>query len=379
MFAAIRLFSAIGAFSAPAGGSALSELLTRDGIAERILALELSHISARASESDEPFYASLFPVPEAGENESAPEPEPEAKSKFNPKFNPGSAAPLPEDALPIPPRRAAPPTLPLPTPASTESAPAYSENGGAAGNIIVRNNSGLEFDTSKLLSEPYEIKLTPGEPSVLIVHTHGSEAYTRAPGETYEESDTYRTEDKEYSIIRVGDELAAALAELGVSAVHDREIYDYPSYAGAYGRSLEATKRSLEKYPSIRLVIDLHRDAIASPDGSQFKTIADINGELCSQIMLVVGTNGSGLQHPGWRDNMKLALRLQNEMNGRFPTLARPITAAKYRYNQHLTPGSLIVEVGAAGNTLSESLSAVRHFAEVYAAVIEGSSTPPRS
>ena len=87
--------------------------------------------------------------------------------------------------------------------------------------------------------------------------------------------------------------------------------------------------------------------------------------------MLVVGTNAA-LEHPNWEQNMKLALRVQHEMNRSYPTLARPVGASQYRYNQHMTTGSLIVEVGAAGNTLSESVEAVRYFADSYANVILG-------
>lgn len=240
----------------------------------------------------------------------------------------------------------------------------------SADGIIIKNNSGLDIDAAALLQEPLDITLATDAPSVLIIHTHGSEAYTKGPGETYEESDPYRTENKEFSIIRVGDELAEALAERGIGVIHDRTLYDYPSYAGAYGRSLSAATQHLSDYPSISLVIDLHRDAMETSDGGQFKTIAEINSERCSQVMLVVGTNGSGLNHPQWRENLKLALRLEHEMNRMYPTLARPITLAEHRYNQHLTNGSLIVEIGASGNTLSESITAANYFAEVYSAVV---------
>jgi stage II sporulation protein P len=354
--AVLRLLAAAGS------GGALAEFLAREGTAELILGMELPHTAPGAPAR--PFYAAFLP------GYAAPPPAPDASGSFS-----GDSGPLPEDSPPliIGPHRAVPhPAAEPPGEPPEGENSGYSESGGSSeGGIAVRNNSGLDFDLRELLSEPLGIKLKPGEPSVLIIHTHSSEAYTRSPGETYEESDRYRTEDKEHSIIRVGDELASALSGLGLRVVHDRELYDYPSYAGSYGRSLEASKRYLEKYPSIALVIDLHRDAIAAADGSQYKTIADIDGELCSQIMLVVGTDGTGLNHPGWRENLKFALRLQGGMNRSFPTLARPVTVAKHRYNQHLTPGSLIVEVGAAGNTLSESITAVRFFAETYAAVVK--------
>ncbi|NLB30024.1 MAG: stage II sporulation protein P, partial [Clostridiales bacterium] len=237
--------------------------------------------------------------------------------------------------------------------------------------IIMQNTSGLEIDIERLMSEPLEIVLAEEGPQVLVIHTHGSEAYTQVPGEEYEESDPYRTQNKSRSIISVGDVLAEELSARGISVIHDRGTYDYPSYADSYNRTLAAIQGYLEKYPSISLVIDIHRDA-SPATGDQFKTIAEIDGSLCSQIKLVVGTNGAGLTHPNWEQNMKLALRLQYEMNRSYPTLARPVGASEYRYNQHATAGSLLVEVGAAGNTFSESVDAVRYFADAYANVILG-------
>jgi stage II sporulation protein P len=236
--------------------------------------------------------------------------------------------------------------------------------------ITLRNNSGLDIDADALLKEPLHVELAAEGPQVLIIHTHSSEAYTPAtPGE-YEMTDAYRTEDKAHNIIRVGDVLAEELAAQGLTVIHDRGVYDYPSYTGSYARTLEAVKKYLAEYPSITLVIDLHRDSIAGADGSELKTIADINGNRCSQVMLVVGTNGSGLDHPNWKNNMKFALRLEYAMNQMYPSLSRPITISAYRYNQHLTPYYLIVEDGASGNTLAESETAIRYFAKVYAKVV---------
>ncbi|MDR2501626.1 MAG: stage II sporulation protein P [Oscillospiraceae bacterium] len=236
--------------------------------------------------------------------------------------------------------------------------------------ITIRNKDSVPADIDAVLKTPLDVELKIGGPSVLIIHTHGSESYSMdAPGE-YEMTDNYRTEDKEHNIVRIGDVLAEELARRGISVIHDRGLYDYPSYTGAYGRMLEVAKDYLKKYPTITMVLDLHRDAITAADGTQFKTIADINGDRCSQILFVVGSNGSGLEHPEWRKNLNFALRLTSEMNRSYPSLSRAVTISKYRYNQHLTPLSLIVEVGTAGNTLSESERAIKYFAEVYANVV---------
>lgn len=238
--------------------------------------------------------------------------------------------------------------------------------------IAVNNRTDYTFNTSDLLKEPLNIKLSGKNPSVLIIHTHSSEAYMPDGNDKYEPSDPYRTEDKKYSIIRVGDELANEFTKYGITFIHDRNIYDYPSYQGAYNRSYDAIQSYLKKYPSIKIVIDMHRDAIEAADGSVYKTIAQIGKTTCSQVLMVIGTNASGLVHPNWRENFKLALHIQKEMNTLYPSLAKPIELSQYRYNQQATPGSMIVEIGCTGNTLQESLTAVRYFADAASKVLNG-------
>ena len=229
------------------------------------------------------------------------------------------------------------------------------------GGLQLKNETGYAVDAEQILAEGPRVRLPAEGPQILIVHTHGSEAYTPAGLDRYEANDANRTEDTHCNVIRVGDELAARLEEQGLRVLHDREIYDYPSYTGSYGRSAEAVERYLEEYPDIAVVIDLHRDALGE-NGVVYKTMAEEEGTVASQIMLLVGTDASGLEHPGWRENLALALYLQNAVNTACPTLMRPIALVPQRYNQQLTPGSLIIEVGSSGNTLQEALAAIRLF-----------------
>ena len=196
---------------------------------------------------------------------------------------------------------------------------------------------------------------------ILIIHTHASEAYTQAGIDRYSPSDTARTEDTQFNVVRIGDELSDILSAAGLNVIHDRGIYDYPSYTGSYTRAGEAIEQYLQSCPGIRIVLDIHRDALGS-NGVVYKTMAEEEGTVASQIMLLVGTDESGLEHPYWRSNLALALYLQNAVNSAFPTLMRPVALVPQRYNQQLTPGSLIVEVGSSGNTLREALTAVRLF-----------------
>lgn len=235
-----------------------------------------------------------------------------------------------------------------------------------SGGLSIKNETSYDIDVSGMLADGSQVKLPDGEPQILIVHTHSSEAYTPAGLDRYEASDTNRTEDKEYNIVRVGDELTALFQQAGLNVIHDREIYDYPSYTGSYERSGAAVQSYLEQYPSIAVVIDMHRDALGA-NGVVYKTMAEESGVCASQVMLLVGTDDSGLYHPNWRSNLSLALYLQNAVSAVHPTLMRPVALVQQRYNQHLTGGSLILEVGSSGNTLQEALAAIRLFADAAA------------
>jgi len=239
-----------------------------------------------------------------------------------------------------------------------------------ASNIEFDNDAGVYIDADALLNAPLNFTVEPDEPTVLIVHTHGSEAYTPAGDDMYTESDPFRTENKAYNVVRVGDELEAELESYGISVIHDTTLHDYPSYNGSYNRAFETIANYIDEYPSIRIVIDLHRDAIENYDGTPHRTAAQIDGETCSQLLFVMGTNASGLDHPVWQENMKLAIKLQYAMNSLFPGLAKPICVSQYRYNQHMTSGSMILEVGCTGNTLQESVASMKYFAAAMAQVV---------
>jgi stage II sporulation protein P len=257
-------------------------------------------------------------------------------------------------------------------PSETPQNPIYIDDSAetSAGGILVKNNTDYAIDIEAMLKEPLSINLSGDSPAVLIIHTHSSEAYTQAGDDNHSESDPYRTQEKRYSVIRVGDELAAEFAKQGISFIHDRGVYDYPSYSGSYNRSYDAIKAYLDEYPSIKIVIDLHRDAIAGKDGTVYKTFAQVGDISCAQVMMVMGSDYSGLDHPNWRENFKLALHLQAKMNELYPSLAKPIRLSQYRYNQQATLGSMILEVGSCGNTLEESLAAARYFADAASAVL---------
>lgn len=239
-----------------------------------------------------------------------------------------------------------------------------------AGRVYV-SNSTKHSPSAEAVCGAFSARLSEDEPQILIVHTHGSEAYTPVPGTDIVWSGDYRTTDYRFNVVKAGDEMAAVFGEAGISVLHDRTLYDYPSYSGAYDRSLASIERYLEKYPSISFVLDVHRDAIEDTQGNQYKVVSEIDGVgVAAQMSLVIGSDGSGLSHPDWMENLKLAAAIQEEALARYPTLMRPVLLRNSRYNQHATKGSLLVEVGAAGNSLDEALLAAKLFAEGFADTI---------
>jgi len=228
------------------------------------------------------------------------------------------------------------------------------------GNVWVKNDSTKGIDLKWLLSAKLPFKLSGGGPHVLIVHTHGSECYLPQGRETYTLDDVERTSDKRYNVIRVGDELETVLKAEGISVIHDRNIYDSPSYNGSYTRTLDAIGAALKKNPSIKVVIDVHRDAMTSADGIKYRTVANVNGKQVAQLMLVMSTGESGLPHPDWAENLKLAVKLQNAMASKYPNIMRPMNLRKERFNMHATKGSMLVEVGTSANSLAEAIESIK-------------------
>lgn len=239
------------------------------------------------------------------------------------------------------------------------------------GRVYISNSTDHELSVPEL-QKPFAAALGEGEPQILILHTHGSEAYTPVPGTEIVWSGNCRTTDYRYNVVKVGDEMAEVLGDAGISVLHDRTLYDYPNYTGAYDRALVSIRKYLEQYPSIRLILDVHRDAIEDGQGNQYKVVSEIGGVgVPAQMSLVMGSDGSGLEHPNWMENLRLAAAVQQDILERYPTLMRPVLLRNSRYNQHATTGSLLLEVGAAGNSPEEAALAGRLFAERLAAVLK--------
>lgn len=345
MLCCVSIFRLLGSLGAgQALETALTNMAARGDIVNVLLALECSRVPrlwdsiSIPAETPEP---SNEPSQEPETTpEPSPEPEPEAELEPEPTSEPEEA-----------------PLEPVYTQADADS-------------IVYTNATAYVPDTLALLQEPLELDLTAEGPLVLIVHTHGSEAYTQTEGNEYQESGSYRTTDTAHSVVSLGDALAAQLQEAGIETIHDSTLHDSPAYTGSYTRALSAIESWLEKYPSIQMVIDLHRDAGLDSSGNAVATYYQSPEGQTSQVMLVLGTDEGGLDHPNWRENLKLGLRIQAAAQKLYPGLMRPLNLRQERFNQHATYGSMIVEVGFAGNTLEEAQGAVRLFGQSLISVL---------
>ena len=167
-------------------------------------------------------------------------------------------------------------------------------------------------------------------------------------------------------MIAVGDALAEALAALGVEVIHDRTFNDYPDYNSSYAVAREKIAAYLEQYPSIVMVLDLHRDALEDP----VRETTELDGQVLAPLMLVIGTDEGGLYHPNWADNLSCGLKLQALANRENPDLFKRISFRAQRFNGDMTGGSLIVEVGSTENTLPEACGAMPYLARYVAQLL---------
>lgn len=233
--------------------------------------------------------------------------------------------------------------------------------------VPVDNRAGVEFDAQALLSQPLPLAVSD-EPLILIVHTHATESYTG----DYDGAEDYHTADTDCNVVRVGQAIADRLNAAGIVTLHDKTLNDLPGYDSAYERTAQVISRYLEEYPSIRMVIDVHRDAVTATDGTELAMTAELEGAPAAQLLFVMGTDAGGLEHPNWRDNLAFALQMQALCTARAPGLFRELSLRAARYNEHLTPCSVLLEVGSAGNTLDEALRSADFFARQLIELIEG-------
>ena len=230
--------------------------------------------------------------------------------------------------------------------------------------VKLSDEPGLRPDLESRLTAPVELTLNDGQPRVLILHSHTTESFQQT-ADRYTETSPYRTLDPGHNMLALGELVAEILESAGIGVIHDTTLHDYPSYNGSYSHAAASTKAYLEQYPTIELILDLHRDAADTPTG-QMATSCTVGGEKAAQLMFVLGTD-KRLNHPDWEENLSLALKLQVLLEKENPGICRDLTLSKNRYNQHLGKYALLIEIGAAGNTLEQAKLAARELAEAIA------------
>ena len=183
----------------------------------------------------------------------------------------------------------------------------------------------VQPDIPALLAKPLQWDLTGDEPTVLILHTHSTESYSRR-GENYKETSAWRTLDENYNMLAIGRLVADILEKKGIPTVQDESLHDYPSYNGSYTRARKSLRELLKQHPGIRLVLDLHRDA-SGDEAGQMRTRAEVSGEPSAQLMIVIGTN-----HEGYEENLSLGLKLHAQLERQAEGIMRPLQLRAQRF-----------------------------------------------
>ena len=206
---------------------------------------------------------------------------------------------------------------------------------------------------------PFAIEKDSAAPQVLIMHTHATEDYRLSAGLWFTPGDGARSTDRSINMCAVGRVMADTLNAAGICTLHDETLNDYPSYTGSYANSRAVVQQYLAQYPSIKVVLDVHRDAIETENGSRMAPVCTVDGRQAAQVMIICGCdNGTTVRLPDWRQNLRVAAAWERAMEGMYPGFTRPVLFSYRFYNQDLTTGSLLIEIGGHGNNLNEALRA---------------------
>lgn len=241
------------------------------------------------------------------------------------------------------------------------------------GGSWLRNYTGLTFaEIEAALAEAEPLAPTGEEGSqVLILHTHATEGYESHTGDTYDTRSSWRTQNEDENMCAIGKIIAEELEAAGIGVIHNTTQHDYPSYNGSYDRSRATAEEILAENPSIRVVLDVHRDAIQRDESTIVAPVTTVGGQSCAQVMLIVGCDDGSLNLPNWRQNLWFGAQLQNRLEADWPTLTRPLFFAHRKYNQDIGPAAVLVEVGSSANTLEEAARAAHLVGQSLAALLE--------
>lgn len=243
------------------------------------------------------------------------------------------------------------------------------DSGGQVRNCTEISNDTLYSESKKSLD--FQLDPNSNQPQILIYHTHATESFELTERNCYDDTFSCKTTDPSKSIIAVGDEICSQLDKAGITYIHDTLVHDYPSYDGSYQSSRETVQEILEKYPSIKIALDIHRDGIEREDGTRLSPVVEINGKKAAQIMIISGCDDGTMNMPNYLKNFHFASVLQSKLESTYGGLTRPILFDYRFYNQDLTTGSLLIEVGSHGNSLEQVKYSGQLIGKVLAQIIK--------
>ena len=227
------------------------------------------------------------------------------------------------------------------------------KNGGQLRNCTDISNETVAKEAE--IPSAIQIELNSSQPQVLIMHTHTTESYEPYEKDWFDSEYTSRSADPENGVVAVGQAIAKELAAAGIGVIHDGTIHD-DIYTGAYARSLATTEEILREYPSIKVVLDIHRDAVEYEDGSRISAVTEIEGKKAAQVMIISAADEGTYGVPDFLENLHFACQLQQSMESSYPTLTRPILFQYCQYNQQVSTGALLIEVGSHGNSIDQAV-----------------------
>ncbi len=234
----------------------------------------------------------------------------------------------------------------------------FGNNGIKCDNFFINNKTNLNLNFKEKLNNHLSLKVQKNNvPQVLVVHTHTSESYMDKDQGFYYKGTNFHSTNNKRNVVLVGDAICSVMEKNGIKTIHNSTYHDVPMYTGSYKRAAQTIEKVLAENPSIKVVLDIHRDTIEYSNKRKIKPTVKVNGRKAAQIMIISGCDTDGtLEHPKWQENLKFTLKLQREIETLYPNLTRSLLFMHARYNQHLTIGSTLMEIGTDANTLEEAV-----------------------
>lgn len=258
-------------------------------------------------------------------------------------------------------------TTQSPAPAETTQAPKKNENSISLvsaslsqNKATINNYTSYTVDENALKNQEFEFYTGKNTPVVLIIHSHITECYAPNGASSVSSTFNFESQDRTQNIFAVGEAIADVLSASGIGVIHATE-------EASNAESLITEYRTA--YPSIRFVLDVHRDGMYTTDGRIVRTDGEIANTSAAEIMLAVGTDSAG-SSSNWQKNLAAAYQLSSMITEAEPKIMRSILLRPEGLGQQYAPSSLSLYVGTTGNTLSEALTSARFFARYYAIFI---------